>query len=578
MEESIKSNNSLHASDVHSPHQKGFQKAISLLGIMITGGILLENIQTWFFRLDQPMAGAALAIVGLVALLGLAFYKPFYRIIDNPPFAISCLLALAFATALGTFVTQNVSPEAMTERYGETRSKIFQFLQLDDVFHSWWYVGFYVLLSVSLVKISLKKKFGWENLGFHLAHLSPIVILIGFWVDYFYGFKGIIKLEEGQSKNIVQRYDASQKFILDSIALDFSIRLDDFEFERYEPDYRFQIWRQDTTGHPQPVGHGAGMVNEKPPQIIASLPVAPMEIHHIYGTDLYFRMTKLYPNFEFKYTYPEVIDTIEAKDPGIQMDIKMPDGNALLQLRSETSGKNKLLDETTFGAWLEFYWDLPQDVSSTLAAPAKSETNRIIFAGADRRVHFLFNGELKTEALELKRYYSIPGKDSTGFTIEILFPDAAYLSAEPSTKDDRMENPLAMMEIWHKGQTAQEAYLYPAQPGRRAGTYQIPGTPYFLALESIKDQETKYYKSDLAVLDGSGVEVKKQTIKVNEPMNYNGYRFYQTDYDPRNPRYSGIGVTHNPGLLVIYFGFYVMVAGVGLMFYGKNARKNDSTH
>jgi hypothetical protein len=556
-----------HPEGTSSPHAKRFQVAISMLAVMVTGGIFFQLLRDWIHLQGLPIGSPVIAAVAFFAIVGLALYKPFYRQIDTPPFAISSLLAIAFATALGTFVTQLATPEVLTQRYGETGSKILQFLQLDDVFHSWWYVGFFILLSVSLIKISLRKAWGLKNLGFHLAHLSPIVILLGFWLDYFHGFQGIIQLEEGQSKNQVMLWDAQRKNIADTTQLDFSLRLDNFEFERHDPDYRIQVWRQDTS-HAQHA-HAEGGMDEQQPEIVASMEPEAMKIRHIYGTDLYFRVTKLFPNFEFKYSYPANIDTIEAKDPGIQMDVQAGDVSALLQLRSEKSGKHKIMDMSAFGGWIEFYWDLPKEVSTVLSQPAQADANRIIFAGKDRRVHFLFEEKVTSAPLELNRYYPVPGKDSTGFTVKFLFPNAAYLSAEPSTKDDQMLNPVAMMEIWHKGQPAQNAYLYPSMAGKRPGTFPIPGSAYFLALESIKDQETKYYKSDLSVLSASGDVVRQQAIKVNQPMLYSGYRFYQTDYDPQNPKYSGIGVTYDPGLYVVYLGFTLLVLGVGLMFYWK---------
>ena len=85
--------------------------------------------------------------------------------------------------------------------------------------------------------------------------------------------------------------------------------------------------------------------------------------------------------------------------------------------------------------------------------------------------------------------------------------------------------------------------------------------------EQIKDQETKFWRSDLSILDKNGSQLKTQSIKVNEPLLYKGYRFYQTDYDPNNPNYSGIGVSYTPGLSVIYFGFIILVIGIFLLFY-----------
>ena len=93
-----------------------------------------------------------------------------------------------------------------------------------------------------------------------------------------------------------------------------------------------------------------------------------------------------------------------------------------------------------------------------------------------------------------------------------------------------------------------------------------------MILESFKDMETKFWKSDLSVLDKEGNVVKSQVIEVNEPLLYGGYRFYQTDYDPDRPNYSGVGVSREPGLYVIYFGFYCLVIGIFMMLYWKQEK------
>lgn len=513
----------------------------------------------------------------VLAVFGVLFFKPVYKIIDTPHFAISSLLAIAIGTALGTFVSQTVPTDVFTQRYGETGSTVLRFFQLDDVFHSWWYVALYAGLALSLVKISLKKKLSRENIGFHLAHLSPIVILFGFWVDYFYGFRGIIQLEEGQSKNIVQVYDGHTNYLKDSMELPFSIQLDKFQFERHDPDYRIQIWRMDQQAHAQEVAHHE-TAPPAAPEILASVPLELMKPHKIYGTDIRFRLTDFYPDFTFEYTYPLVIDTIEARDPGIQLELKTDFGDAAVQLRGNQAGRNKVADETIVGAWLEFYWELPADVAAWLKRQPVDEKlveiNRVIFAGNERKIYFLIDKKLSVEPIETNKFYPIESKEGAGFTILHLFPDAAYLDAVPATKSEELNNPVAMVEIWNKKiPGSKQAYLYPGNAERKGGNFAIPGTSYFLALESFKDMETKFFKSDLTVLDKSGKAVRQQYVKVNEPMLHKGYRFYQTDYDPKRPTYSGIGVSHEPGLYVIYFGFFVLVAGVAQMFYGRTRKE-----
>ncbi|MCB9295587.1 MAG: cytochrome c biogenesis protein ResB [Lewinellaceae bacterium] len=550
----------------HDFQTRGFRRATGLLAAMVIFALLAQNLHEWFgnFWLNTMVPMAILAAYPLL------FFKDLKRTVDTPYFATLSLLAIAVGTALGTFISQNALPGVFVDRYGETGSKVLRFLQLDDVFHSWWYVGFFALLAGSLLKTSWKKKFNRENLGFHLAHLSPILILFGFWVDYFYGFRGIIQLEKGQSTNIAKLYRGNTGYIGDSTAIPFRIRLDHFEFQKHDPDYRIQVWRNDAQPHAQPAAGGHGQQITGTPEIVASMPLKEAKIRHIYGTDVYFRLNEFYPNFTFEYSYPEVNDDVEAKDPGVLLNMKTPFGQADVNLFSNRPGRNTIADENHMGGWLEFYWEAPEELTGALNGRMDekwAEVNRTILVGKEKQIYYLVEGELSGEPLEAGKFYTFPNREEIGFTMKYLYPDAAYLLSTPTSDGEELLNPVAKVEVWHKGGHSKEAFLYPG--GRRGGTFQIEGTDYFLALESFKDMETKYYRSELSVLGKDDEVVKSQPVVVNEPMLHRGYRFYQSDYDPDNPNYSGIGISHEPGLYVIYFGFTVLVIGCAMMFYGR---------
>ena len=78
----------------------------------------------------------------------------------------------------------------------------------------------------------------------------------------------------------------------------------------------------------------------------------------------------------------------------------------------------------------------------------------------------------------------------------------------------------------------------------------------------------KDYKSILRVVDG-GKTVMTKTIEVNDPLKYKGYVFYQSSYDPEGEKYTGLQVTRNPGLAVVYSGFILLCVGVVFIFYVK---------
>ncbi len=543
----------------HQTDSQLLTKCILLISLTVAGGILSQNIYHW---VGQNSLGLLAGLFAFAAVM-VMYAKPLFKIIGTPHFTVPNLIAIALATAVGTFVPQKTDMAS---------GGLVGLLQLNDLFHSWWYVSLYALLAVGLVKSSSKKRFTKENVGFHLAHLSPILILFGFWVDYFMGFRGIIKLEEGQQKSTVLLYKGTSGFIHDSITLGFNIRLNHFEFEKHKPDYRIQIWKRDTIGRAVMVSHGE-TDDTNPPKIVASLPLEQGKIHRIYGTDRYYRLSEFYPDFEFDYKYPANTDTIAAKDPGILLDLKTPEGDAFVQFRANQSGRNKMADVVKMGAGLEFYWELPEDLAKGLVkspVPADlAKDNRVIFDGKNEKIYFLINGLFAVKPLKIKQFYPISWNDSIGFSVRYLMPDVAYLQAVPSSKSEELNKPVAKVEVWKAGGPATVAYLYPSSNGDDSGVFKVPGNTHFLALESFKDKETKYYKSELSVINNKGEVLKQQSVKVNEPMLYNGYRFYQTDYDPNKPNYSGIGVSHEPGLMVIYLGFYLMVAGVAHMFYIK---------
>jgi cytochrome c biogenesis protein ResB len=68
------------------------------------------------------------------------------------------------------------------------------------------------------------------------------------------------------------------------------------------------------------------------------------------------------------------------------------------------------------------------------------------------------------------------------------------------------------------------------------------------------------HKSKLTIIETTK-EIKK-IVSVNNPFSHNGFIFYQFDYDPFNPDYSGLKVVKDPGMWIIYAGFVVMLAGI----------------
>lgn len=55
-------------------------------------------------------------------------------------------------------------------------------------------------------------------------------------------------------------------------------------------------------------------------------------------------------------------------------------------------------------------------------------------------------------------------------------------------------------------------------------------------------------------------------IRVNDYFQYGGYRFFQTNAEPQEPTYSGIGVVYDPGIPTVLAGMYIIILGTVLAF------------
>ena len=90
----------------------------------------------------------------------------------------------------------------------------------------------------------------------------------------------------------------------------------------------------------------------------------------------------------------------------------------------------------------------------------------------------------------------------------------------------------------------------------------------------------KEYKSSLTVLE-SGKPVLHRDIVVNSPLRYKGINFFQSSFGPLPPGratdlkaryYTGLQVTKDPGVWVVYTGFILMIIGCFITFFMSHQR------
>ena len=70
---------------------------------------------------------------------------------------IVILLSLAASSVIGTLVPQNENPAAAIQRYGDFLYRLMDWLNVFDMYHSWWFQLLLLLLTVNIVVCSLER-------------------------------------------------------------------------------------------------------------------------------------------------------------------------------------------------------------------------------------------------------------------------------------------------------------------------------------------------------------------------------------------------------------------------------------
>ncbi len=207
-------------------------------------------------------------IVGLITVIPL--YSYFKKLIGTFQLAVMIVLFIALATFIATnlipqsgttpFVFEN-NPEYFTEAYGIYLERAIRFLEMDNVFLSLWYSSLYVVLIASLIKVIKKRKFKLKNAGFHLLHISLIMIIGAAWFNYPFSIAGYIELwVGGGANNIIIHYPHSlKKFVsretqkklkekmlpdnqnLPAQKLGFYLKLDRFVTKNWDANYKIYV-------------------------------------------------------------------------------------------------------------------------------------------------------------------------------------------------------------------------------------------------------------------------------------------------------------------------------------------------
>ena len=171
--------------------------------------------------------------------------------------------------------------------------------------------------------------------------------------------------------------------------------------------------------------------------------------------------------------------------------------------------------------------------------------------------------EISTLAVEIGREYKI---EQTKDTIKVLryVPDFVIdtNTKKVGTRSRRPNNPALQVEIREEGGKSSTKWIFAKYPDMHAAKSDLKLVYHWTP------RQVKQYKSKLKVIEGGEEKLAKE-IMVNVPLRYKGWTFYQSSYDMEEHKWSGLQVTKDPGVPVVYIGFLLLTIGLIMTFYLK---------
>jgi len=146
--------------------------------------------------------------------------------------------------------------------------------------------------------------------------------------------------------------------------------------------------------------------------------------------------------------------------------------------------------------------------------------------------------------------HRLPSGDS--FRLKKLVADVADPSA------GALRNPAAVLEVTADGLTRES-------PPLLAARQDFVRTRNGVLVFERREDEVKAFLSQVTATSGN--VATQARVSVNDPFSYGGWTFYQVNYDPKDPTYSGLEAVRDPGVSWVFLGFALISLGVFAMFY-----------
>jgi len=518
------------------------QQVLSRSGI-VTG----ENLNVWAMS-------SGLAVFIMTSAAGLK--KSSRRFLASTTFAVPVLVVLTVLSIMGTLVLQGAGGEIMQRAYGPAAGILAGFF-IDDLFHSF---GFAMVMGLGsgglFLTIMLRRRWTLRWTGSVSAHLGLLLMLLGVVIGSIWGVEGRLNLNEGVESDsfYVQTGDKDVR----PHPLGFTLRLDDFRLEHYDTGYDLHVFEVD------------GKERKKLKTVSAD--TADKDALKEYGVKI---LDYSPEGFE-----PGPVQTDEIIQPGAGT--------------REHAGGGENADAGTNAPGVESahviiagHHRIAVEPGGTFAVPVTGMEIEVI--------NFFKDFVMDMETHSPRNRSDSPENPA----LEIIIRDSESRELErtwlfakfPGFHGRKEDAPLSGLRYEYSGNVS-DAEAHDAKRAMKAGGSRrtpaikvmikkdgsekiveagqplLMGEKLALVMLPAGGSSIRDYLSTVSILK-NGQEVLKNTVEVNHPIEYGGFSIYQSDYRPEDPTFSGFQIVRDPGILIVYFGLALNLAGVLLVIFGQ---------
>ena len=451
--------------------------------------------------------------------------KIIYRIFSMPLAGITTL-ALAIAIAVATFIENDFGTA--------TAQKL--------IYKAWWFEFLLALFAIILlVNMFRHNVFRWKKLPVLIFHLAGIGVILGAGITRYISFEGLMPIREGKSNNTI---------LSDNTYLQFQLAK---ENEVTKADFKVLFGSL-----------GNNSFHKR--------------IHLNNGESVDIRLKEFFPNAAEKLE--------ENAEDGAKILSLVHGSNRGRQTVFLKEGEIKQIGMLKFG----FDVEQPVDVliqskgdSLNYLCPLPVEIMSMMTQTLDTME------TAEPVPFQQQHLYNFGG--ATSIVISKYLPKAKIVPFAKSRKVEPNAYNALVLEI-ESGNETREMILY----GNKGiigetkqvnmaginleasyGSRSIP-LPFAIALRDFQlerypgSNSASSYASEVTLIDGQRSLQKDYRIYMNNVLNYRGYRFFQSSYDP-DELGTILSVNHDAwGTRITYFSYFLLALGMFLTIFSPNSR------